>query len=309
MKLDPPIKLQELAELIEVKIVGEANHLVSGINEIHAVETGDLVFVDHEKYYEKALESAATTMLIDREVDCPPGKALLISSDPFTDYNFLTRHFSPFTASDQLVSDSAEVGEGTVVMPNVFLGNSVSIGKNCIIHPGVCIYDNSVIGDNVEIHSNAIIGGDAFYYQKRKGKYVKMHSCGRVVIENDVEVGASTAIDKGVSGDTLIGEGTKVDNHVHIGHDTIVGKNCLFAAHVGISGAVIIEDNVTLWGQAGIPSDVVIGEGAVVLAQSGVTKSLEGNKVYFGSPAGDNREKLKELALIRKLPKLFETLS
>lgn len=306
MKLNPPLKLSQLAELIQVKIVGDEDQLVSGINEIHSVAKGDLVFVDHEKYYEKALTSAATTILIDREVECPKGKALLISKDPFTDYNFLTKHFSPFKASALLVSDSAVIGEGTVVMPNVFVGNSVVIGDNCLIHPNASIYDNCVIGDNVVIHSNAVIGGDAFYFQKREGKYVKMHTCGRVVLGNNVEIGACTTIDKGVSGDTLIGEGTKIDNHVHVGHDTLVGMNCLFAAHVGIAGAVIIEDNVTLWGQVGIPSNVVIGKGAVVLAQSGVTKSLEGNKVYFGSPAGDNREKLRELALIRKLPKLFE---
>jgi len=308
MKLNPPVKLSELADLIKVSIIGDPEQLVSGINEIHTVAEGDLVFVDHEKYYEKALKSAATTILIDKEVDCPPGKTLLVSKDPFTDYNFLTRHFSPFKASEKSISETVAVGEGTVIMPNVFLGNSVVIGKNCIVHPNVAIYDNCVIGDNVTIHSSAVIGGDAFYFQKREGKYVKMHTCGRVVIKDDVEIGACSTLDKGVSGDTVIGAGTKIDNHVHVGHDSIIGRNCLFAAHVGISGAVIIEDNVTLWGQAGIPSDVVIGKGAVVLAQSGVTKSLEGNKVYFGSPAGDNREKLRELALIRKLPKIFESL-
>jgi len=308
MKLDPPIKLSELAGLIEVKIVGNPDQMVGGINEVHAVEDGDLVFVDHEKYYEKALSSAAAIVLIDKEVECPKGKTLLISADPFTDYNTLTRHFSPFKASDKPISDSAELGPNTTIMPNVFIGNSVTIGSNCLIHPNVSIYDDCLIGDNVIIHSNAVIGGDAFYYQKREGKHVKMHTCGRVVIEDNVEIGSCSNIDKGVSGDTRIGDGTKIDSHVHIGHDTLIGKNCLFAAHVGISGAVIIEDNVTLWGQAGIPSGVVIGEGAVVLAQSGVTKSLEGNKIYFGSPAGDNREKLRELAMLRKLPKIIESL-
>jgi len=308
MKLNPPIQLSELARLIEVKIVGNPDQLVRGINEVHSVEDGDLVFVDHEKYYEKALTSAATIVLIDKEVECPKAKCLLISTDPFADYNTLTRHFSPFRASNKPISDSVQLGTNTTVMPNVFIGNSVIIGNNCLIHPNVSIYDDCVIGDNVIIHSNAVIGGDAFYYQKRKGKHIKMHTCGRVVIENDVEIGSCSNIDKGVSGDTRIGEGTKIDSHVHVGHDTIVGKNCLFAAHVGISGAVIIKNNVTLWGQAGIPSGVVIGEGAVVLAQSGVTKSLEGNRIYFGSPAGDNREKLRELAMLRKLPKIIASL-
>ena len=308
MKLNPPIKVSDIAQLIDVKIIGDPDHLVSGINEIHTVEKGDLVFVDHEKYYEKALISAATTILIDKDVDCPEGKVVLVSSDPFADYNILTRHFNPFKASLMQKSDSAVVGENSIIMPGVFLGNSVVIGKNCIVYPNVVIHNYCIIGDGVIIQSGAVIGGDAFYYQKRQGEYVKMHSCGRVVIEDNVEIGSCSTIDKGVSGDTRIGAGTKIDSHVHVGHDTSVGKNCLFAAHVGISGAVIIEDNVTLWGQAGIPSNVVIGEGAVVLAQSGVTKSLEGNKVYFGSPAGNNREKLRELAMLRRLPKIIEQL-
>ncbi len=308
MKLSTAISVKEIAEMIQADIEGDENQLVKGINEIHKVVEGDLVFVDHSKYYDKALSSAATTILIDKKADCPAGKTLLISKNPFRDYNKLTRHFSPFQPSKSQIASTAIVGDGTMLQPNVFLGNNVAIGKNCIIHPNVSIYDNCILGDNVIVHSNTVIGGDAFYYQKREGKYEKMHTCGRVVIGNDVEIGSNSTIDKGVSGDTTIGQGTKIDSHVHIGHDTEVGKNCLFAAHVGISGAVVIQDDVTLWGQVGIPSDVVIGKGVVVLAQSGVTKSLENNKVYFGSPAAENREKLRELALIRKLPKLMEKL-
>jgi UDP-3-O-[3-hydroxymyristoyl] glucosamine N-acyltransferase len=123
-----------------------------------------------------------------------------------------------------------------------------------------------------------------------------------------VEIGANCTIDKGVTGDTVIGEGTKIDNHVHIGHDTRIGKNCLFAAQVGISGATVIEDEVVLWGQVGITSGITIGKGAVVLAQSGVDKSLKGNVVYFGSPASEARTKMKELAALRKLPSVIQQL-
>jgi len=308
MKLLNAICVKEIAEMIQADIEGDENSLVKGINEIHKVVKGDLVFVDHPKYYDKALNSEATTILIDKNVKCPPGKTLLISNNPFNDYNKLTRHFSPFHTSDTPIASTAIVGEDSIIQPNVFLGNNVEIGKNCIIHPNVSIYDNCILGDDIIIHSNTVIGGDAFYYQKREGKYHKMHTCGRVVIGDNVEIGSNSTIDKGVSGDTTIGAGTKIDSHVHIGHDTEVGENCLFAAHVGISGAVIIEDDVTLWGQVGIPSDVIIGKGAIVLAQSGVTKSLKGNKVYFGSPAVENREKLREMALIRKLPKIMEKL-
>lgn len=308
MKFNATHTLKDIAALIKAEFIGDPNFIVSGINEIHMVEKGDLTFVDHPKYYDKALQSAATTILINKEVECPAGKALILSDDPFRDYNFLTRHFMPEKHSDKLVSDTARIGKGTVIMPGAFIGHHVTIGTNSIIHPGVSIYDHCVIGDEVIIHSGTVIGADAFYYKRRQDGYDKMHSCGRVVIHDKVEIGASCTIDKGVSGDTVIGKGTKMDNQVHIGHDTVVGQNCLFAAQVGIAGVVVIEDNVILWGQVGVQKDLTIGAGAVVLGQSGIPKSLEGNKTYFGSPVRDAREKMKELALIKRLPDIVEKL-
>ena len=309
MKLDQPQSLEAIANLISCKFVGDALHQVTGINEIHQVENGDLVFVDHPKYYDKALNSAATTILINKEdVDCPEGKALIISDDPFRDFNFLTRHFRPFKNFDGPRGENFQCGEGTIIQAGVVIGNDVSIGKNCLIHPGVMIYDHTVIGDNVEIHSGTVLGADAFYYQKRNGKYEKMHSCGWVEIENDVEIGASCTIDKGVSGPTRIGEGSKLDNCVHVGHDTVVGKNCLFAAQVGIAGCVTIEDDVILWGQVGVKSDITIHQGAIVYAQSGVGNSLESNTKYFGSPADVARVRMKEMAMVKKLPEILEQL-
>jgi UDP-3-O-[3-hydroxymyristoyl] glucosamine N-acyltransferase len=302
MKLQSPQTLRQIAQLINAKFTGDANFSVTGINEIHKVESGDLTFVDHPKYYDKALKSAATTILINKEVECPAGKALIFSDDPFRDYNFLTKHFSPNVYSREMISESAKVGEGTVLMPNVFLGNNVVVGKNCVLHSGVVVYDNCVIGNNVILHANSVIGTDAFYYKKRPEFYDKMHTCGAVVIEDNVEIGALSTIDKGVSGNTVIGAGSKLDNHVHVGHDTVIGKNCLFAAQVAIAGVVTIEDNVTLWGQVGIRSDIVIKKGVTVLAQSGVGKTLLAGKTYFGSPAEEAREKMKELAALKYLP-------
>ncbi|PCH99286.1 MAG: UDP-3-O-(3-hydroxymyristoyl)glucosamine N-acyltransferase [Bacteroidetes bacterium] len=305
MKLNPALKISEIAEIIDAKYVGDPDQLVLGINEIHKVEKGDLVFVDHPKYYTKALESSATTILINKEVEAPEGKSLLISEDPFQDFNRLTNKFNPFVPSAQGLSESASIGEGTIIQPSVFLGDNVKIGDNCIIHPNVVVYSECRIGNNVVIHAGAVIGADAFYYQKREAGYRKLQSGGSVVIGDNVEIGASTAIDRGVSGDTTIGEGTKIDNLVQIGHDTEIGRHCLIAAQVGIAGAVVIRDNVTLWGQVGVPSDIEIGEGAVVLAQSGLMSSLGGGKVYFGSPAVERREKMKEMVYLKKLPELF----
>lgn len=302
MKLPLSHKLKDIAAIINCEFEGNPDHIVTGLNEIHMVEAGDIVFVDHPKYYDKALQSAATTILINKKVECPVGKTLLISEDPFRDYNKLVRHFYPINYSSKPIADSTKIGEGSIIMPGAFLGNNVSIGKNCVIHPNVVIYDDCHIGNNVIIHANTVIGADAFYYKKRPELFDKMISCGRVIIHDDVEIGALCTIDKGVSGDTIIGKGTKLDNHIQIGHDTHVGEMCLFASQVGVAGVVRIEDGVTLWGQVGIRSDVVIGKGAVVLAQTGVNESLEGGKTYFGYPVGEARSKMREIAALKMLP-------
>ena len=303
MKFKKPQTLKEIATLINTDFIGDDNFEILGINEIHVVERGDIVFVDHPKYYDKALNSAATTILINKKVDCPEGKALLISEDPFRDFNKITKHFNPFIASKENIAESAIIGEGTIIQPNVFIGNNVTIGKNCVIHPNVTIYDNSVLGDHVTIHANTVLGADAFYYKKRPEGFDKLISGGRVVIENNVDLGASCTIDKGVTGDTTIKEGTKIDNQVHVGHDTVIGKKCLIASQTGIAGCVIIEDEVTIWGQVGTNSGITIGRGAIILGQTGVTKSVAGGKSYFGTPIEESREKLKQIAGLKRLLK------
>jgi UDP-3-O-[3-hydroxymyristoyl] glucosamine N-acyltransferase len=309
MKLPSPYKLKDIASLINCEFEGSPDHVITGMNEIHMVEAGDIVFVDHPKYYDKALQSKATTILINKKVDCPAGKALIVSEDPFRDYNKLVRHFQPLNYSLKQISETAKVGKTSIIMPGVYLGNNVTIGENCVIHPNVVIYDNCHLGNNVIIHSNCVIGADAFYYKKRAEYFDKMISCGRVIIEDDVEIGAMCTIDKGVSGDTKIGAGTKIDNHVQIGHDTQVGKMCLMASQVGVAGVVIIEDGVALWGQAGIRSDVRIGKGAVLLAQAGLGEDIPAGKTYFGSPAGEARAKMKEVAALKMLPNLIKKLN
>jgi len=303
MKFDKTYTLKEISELINSQYIGDDNFPISGMNEIHVVESGDIVFVDHPKYYDKALNSAATVILINKDVPCPEGKALLISDDPFRDFNKLTEYFKPFKNSNKSIADSAKIGKNTIIQPNVFIGNEVVIGNNCVIHPNVTIYDGCIIGNDVTIHAGSILGADAFYYKKRPEGFDKLKSCGNVVIEDHVDIGAGCTIDRGVTGSTTVKEGTKIDNQVQIAHDTVIGKKCLIASHVGIAGCTIIEDEVTLWGQVGIISGITIGKGAVVLAQSGVSKSLEGGKTYFGYPADESRQKLKEMAMIKRLMK------
>jgi len=308
MKFPTPYTIEKIAEILGCRYVGSPDFLVQGINEIHVVEPGDLVFVDHPKYYDKALQSKATTILINKEVDCPPGKALLISDDPFTDFNVLTRLHKPFVAQREMVHPTAKIGNYTTIQPGVFVGPDVEIGSNCIIHPNVVIGAGSRIGNHVVIHSGTVLGGDAFYYKKRDNGYDKLLSGGYVKIEDYVEIGANCTIDRGVTGATTIGEGTKIDNLIQIGHDTVIGKKCLIASQVGIAGCVVIEDEVTIWGQVGIISGITIGHKAVILAQSGVSKGLVGGKTYFGYPADEARRKYRELAAIKALPEIIENM-
>lgn len=308
MKFPQPHTLQQIAQLLDCRYIGAENFPVLGMNEIHVVEPGDIVFVDHPKYYDKALQSAATIILINKEVNCPEGKALLISDDPFRDFNKLTDMFKPFVAALASISQTAAIGEGTVIQPNTFVGHNVVIGKNCIIHSNVSIYDDTRIGDNVTIHAGTVLGANAFYYKKRPEGYDRLKSCGRVVIKNNVDIGAACTIDRGVTGDTVIGEGSKLDNLIQIGHDTVVGKKCLIASQVGIAGCIVIEDEVTIWGQVGLASGVTIGSKAVLHAQTGVSKNLEGGKVYWGTPAQEARAEMKEMAYVKRLPELFQQL-
>ena len=308
MKFPAPHSLKNIANLLGCSYVGPDEFPVLGMNEIHVVTAGDIVFVDHPKYYDKALNSAATVVLINKKVECPKGKALLISDDPFRDFNTLTQYFKPFIPSSVSIDPTSQIGEGTQLQPHVFVGPHVKIGKNCLIHANVTIVKDTVIGDNVVIGSGTVVAGDAFYYKNRPEGFDQLLSGGRVVIENDVHIGTGCTIDRGVTGDTTIGEGSKLDNQIQIGHDTVLGKKCLIASQTGIAGCCILEDEVTLWGQVGTNSGITIGKKAIVLGQTGVTKSVAGGKTYFGTPIQESRTKLKEMAALRHLPELLQKL-
>ncbi len=308
MKFPVPQTLRHIASLLNCNYVGADDFPVLGINEIHVVTAGDIVFVDHPKYYDKALNSNATVVLINKKVDCPEGKALLISDNPFRDFNLLTSHFKPFVRSSVSIDPSAKIGDDTHIQPNVYIGPNVQIGKNCLIHANVTIVSDAIIGDNVVIGSGTVLGGDAFYYKNRPEGYDQLLSCGRVVIEDEVHIGTGCTIDRGVTADTTIGQGSKLDNQIQVGHDTVIGKKCLIASQTGIAGCCIIEDEVTMWGQVGTNSGITIGAKAVILGQTGVTKSVAGNTTYFGTPIQESRASLKEMAALRQLPKLLQML-
>ena len=299
MTFEQPLTLRKIAEIIGARFIGDENFPVFGTNEIHMVREGDIVFVNHPKYYDKALNSNATIILIDKEVECPKGKALLVSDDPFRDFNKINTYFTKLSNFKENLDD-AIVGEGTFIHPSVVIGNGVRIGKNCHIFPNVVIGDRTEIGDNVVIQSGTIIGGDAFYYRKLNGNFDRLISVGNVLIENNVEIGNLCTIDRGVTASTIIGEGSILDNQIQIGHDTVIGKRCLIASQTGIAGCCIIEDEVTMWGQVGVASGLKIEKGTILLAQVGVNRNLE-KGTYFGPIAEDFRGYLKKEVKLRNL--------
>lgn len=307
MKLLKPLSLSIVASKINAEFVGNEGELIFGINEIHRVSKGDIVFVDHPKYYEKALNSNASCVLINQIVECPKDKMLLISNNVFDDFNKLLLFFS--NENIKIHNNINNISNEAIIHQNVFIGKNVTIEKNVEIFPNAVILDNTFISENSIIGPGSIIGHSAFYYKNNDFKYTRLESIGSVFIDKNVEIGASCTIDRGVTDVTFIGEGTKIDNQVQIGHDTRIGKNCLFASQVGIAGCTNIGNNVTFWGQVGCTSGVTIEDNVVVLAQSGISKNLESGKNYFGSPAGEFREKYKELASLKQLPEIIKKIT
>ncbi|MCS6981850.1 MAG: UDP-3-O-(3-hydroxymyristoyl)glucosamine N-acyltransferase [Flavobacteriales bacterium] len=310
MRFHRPYALSEIAERLGLSFRGNPNTALIGLNDTHIAEEGDICFADHSKYVSKALQSPASAVILK------PGsplasfsKALLFATDPFEAFIRLihmTRddaYRAGFLGHAPRVHPTARIAEG------VQLGKDVTVGEETVIYPGVVIYDNCHIGAHCVIHAGCVIGADAFYFRKRDLEgFDKFVSCGRVVIGNHVELGALCTIDRGVTGDTFIGDHTKLDDHVHIGHDVRVGRRVLMAAQCGIAGFCVIEDDVILWGQVGVTKEVRIGAGAQVLARSGVMNDLAPGGRYLGNPAVEALKKHREIIFRSRLQEVFKKL-
>lgn len=299
MNFHKPQNLKDIADLIQCSFIGAPDFPVFGTNEIHRVRPGDIVFVNHPKYYDKALNSAATVILIDKEVECPPNKALLISEDPFGDFNRINTHFTRITNfKDEL--HNVEIGENTFIHPSAVIGNDVKIGSNCTVFPNVVIGERTVIGNDVTIQSGTVIGGDAFYYRKKDGVFDPLISVGNVIIEDKVNIGNLCTIDRGVTDATVLGYGTVIDNLIQIGHDTIIGKRCLIASHTGIAGCCKVGDDVTIWGQVGMASGTEVESGTVIMGKTGVNRNLS-KGTYIGMFAEDYKDFLRKEISIKNM--------
>lgn len=305
MKFPHPIPIADIAKKYNAEVIGDVTIVATGINEIHKVEAGDITFSDIEKYYKRALESKATVILLNKSAECPPGKVILVCEDPFEVYEDLVSKHRPFRALNAMIHPSAEIHPDAIIEPNVVIGPDVTIGAHTHIQSGAIVREYSYIGERVIIQSGATIGCDAFYFKKETGEHKRWTSGGRVVIEDDVYIGSNCTINKGVSGDTIIGEGTKIDCLVHVGHGAEIGKHCIIAGQAGISGKAIIGDSCFILGQSGVAAGITIGDNVVLSPKTGAGGDLEAGKRYFGSPAKEWTTAWREMAAVKKLPELI----
>src|SRR5271170_569276 len=325
-------KLLQMAELVGARLQGDGNIQVSAVASIESATVDDLVFVEDEKYLARALQSAAGALIAGEFAAGASGKPLLICRHPKlafaraaqmlrSDRSFRTDegvhatavvHSSARLEEFVIVEEYAvigadvEIGGGTRIGAGCVLGRGVKIGQDCLIYPRVTIYAGTTLGEWVTVHAGAVLGSDGFGYVRdpESRRYEKFPQVGRLVIEDDVEIGANTTIDRGALDETRIGRGTKIDNLVHIGHNCRLGQNVVIAAQTGLSGSIVIENDVVLGGQVGIGEHARIEEGVMLGGQGGVlpNKVLRGKGVAFwGTPAQPVREYLKQLAALARL--------
>ncbi len=325
--------LQQIAEAVDACVQGDGSVEVGGVASIGSASQHDLVFVEEEKYLLRALQSGASAVIAGEFAAGSSGKPLLISRHPKLAFARAARflqdgnrdghtsvhasavlhssaRLAPGVAVEEhgVIAENAEIGENTRIGAGCVIGRGVKIGRECEVYPQVTIYPGTTLGDRVIVHAGAVLGSDGFGYVRdpKSGRYEKFPQAGDLVIEDDVEIGSNTTIDRGALDETRIGRGTKIDNLVHIGHNCRLGQNVVIAAQTGLSGSIVIENDVVLGGQVGIGEHARIEEGVMLGGQGGVlpNKVLRGKGVAFwGTPAQPVRQYLKQLAALARLGK------
>lgn len=301
MHLKNTVSLGQLAREIAAPYTGPSDIPISGLGIYPFIKPGDLVFADHPGYLHLLEKSAATVILTNQSENKTSGKYKIFVDDPYAIFATIMLRYGIPKAGD---SDEARIGKNTRIHPSAVVGKNVIIGDHCTIHANVVLYDQVRIGNNVTIHANSVIGSDGFYFQRHNGQLRGLPSAGFCVIEDHVSIGANSTIDRGVVSETRIGQGTKIDNQVHIGHDTRIGRHCVLAGCSAVAGCTIVEDEVCIWGQAGLKSGIIVGKGAQILAQSAVLSSVPAGAKMLGSPAIDARSKMREVATIKQLTRI-----
>ncbi|MEY3395924.1 MAG: UDP-3-O-(3-hydroxymyristoyl)glucosamine N-acyltransferase [Verrucomicrobiota bacterium] len=328
------LSLSELANLIDGNIVcGHESDQFSGMAALDTATRNDISFLGNEKYYPQFLTTAAGVVIVpDGHPANPAGPALVAVKNPSLAFASVVKHFAQTARSFKpgihpaavvadfvklnpnrvcihagaVIMDGASIGDGSEIGPNSVIHEHAVIGQNCQIRANVTIAEGCILGDHVIVHPGTVIGSDGYGYEFSNGQHIKIDQVGIVEIGNHVEIGSNTTIDRARFGKTIIGEGTKIDNLVQIGHNVSIGKHCLIVSQSGIAGSARIEDYVTIAAQSGIVGHVTVGAKSILAARTGVTTSLPGGMVYSGKPAIPMKEDTKLQALVRRLPKLVD---
>ncbi len=325
--------VQEIAELVGGRIIGGCDRPLHGVASLSEATEGDVAFLGNEKYHDQVALSRASVVLVPPgfEVAPPPGRAWVECADPSDRFTRVVLAFTPppveypagidpraVVADDASVPASchvgagaviergAKIGERTVILPNAYVGAGSTVGDDCLIYPNVVIRERCIIGNRVILHPGVVIGADGFGYKSSAAGHEKIPQVGIVQLDDDVEVGANSTIDRARFGRTWIQAGTKIDNLVQIGHNVEIGRACIVVAQVGIAGSTHVGNGVILAGQVGVSGHLRIGDGAIAMAQSGISKDLAPGAVVMGSPAQDRRAFAREKMQLKRLDGLFQ---
>jgi UDP-3-O-[3-hydroxymyristoyl] glucosamine N-acyltransferase len=306
--------LKQLAEEIGAQVEGDGSVVVSSVSTLEEAKPGQLSFLSNPKYEKQLATTKASGVIVGNTIKAD-GLNLLRAKDPYLAHQkavvllhgYRTHPFSGAHPAAH-VDPSAEIGQNTIIYPGVFVGPGVKIGKDCILYPNVVVYDRCVIGDRVILHAGAVIGADGYGYATSAGVHHKIPQIGNVVLEDDVEVGANSTIDRAALGSTLIGKGTKVDNQVALGHNVKTGPGCLIVAQAGVAGSTTLGHHVVLGGQVGVAGHLDIGDMVMAGAQTGIISSIEASQIVLGQPAMPVSTARRVYSLFRDLPDLAKRL-
>ncbi len=325
------MKASELAAQIQARLEGDPDTEVFGVAPLDRATGRDVSFLSNPKYREAARVCSAGALIVG-EGEALPGRTLLVCSDPYLGFAKTVRLFHPprrfapgvhptavlgagcrvdpaaHVGPCAVLGEGASVGPGTVIEAGCAIGRNCQVGADCHLHPRVVLYDDTCLGDRVILHAGVVVGSDGFGYAQEAGRHLKIPQVGRVVVESDVEIGANTTVDRGALDETRLGEGTKIDNLVQLGHNVHVGPHSILVAQVGISGSTRLGHHVIMAGQSGAVGHIRIGDGARVGAKSAVTKDVPDGGFVTGHPAQDHRLWLKERALASRLEEFLRRL-
>ncbi len=325
--------LKEIADFLNGELIGRGDIVISGISGIKEAKDGDITFVANSKYLPLLDKTLASAIITSKEISSCP-KPIIRTDNPSLAFVKLVSFLVPLKTVHPkgvhptavisknaslgkevavgpyaVIEDGAVIGQESIIYPHCYIGNEVKIGKKALIYPNVSVRERTTLGDNVIIHSGTVIGSDGFGYETFEGSHIKIPQVGTVEIGNDVEIGSNVSIDRARFDKTIIGNGVKIDNLVHIAHNVVIGDNSIVVAQVGISGSTRIGRNVTLAGQVGIVGHLEIGDNAIVMAQSGVNKSIPPDTAVWGYPAKPVETARRVNASVQNLPRLIRTIN